>query len=190
MKTVQVKDKISTGFSARLNFKQTRNHSPHLIGGTLVLLLCLLASSITAQTNKDMTGVWMTPSPVIYVVEHTVQHPHGKEVEHDFLEILERSATMKWTLTQRPDGLIVGTNDWIAYDEKGTKQMEGREGLLGFVDGKAGLLSEAADDKKESAQINFKFKRIGKNKIQGFGYSTSSNKLIALRFELIRSHNK
>ncbi|TNE47010.1 MAG: hypothetical protein EP344_19870 [Bacteroidetes bacterium] len=150
----------------------------------LIFFLC--TQPAFAQGNKNLTGTWVTEKPVTYLVEFTEEHPQGEIVANNGIQILERSAILEWTLEQRPDGLITGVNNWAAFDESGTKVFEGQEALLGFFDGQAGMLSEPADEAKQTAQINFEFKIKGQNKIQGFAYNVGSVKLLAMRFELVR----
>ncbi len=150
----------------------------------LIFFLCIQPAS--AQGNKRLSGTWVTVKPVTYLVEFTEAHPQGKVVASNGIQILERTATMEWTLEQRPDGLVTGTINWAAFDQSGNKVFEGKEALLGFFDGQSGMLSEPADEANQSAQVNFEFKFKGQNKIQGFAYSVGDVKLLAMRFELVR----
>lgn len=162
----------------------------HVLSSVLSLAFALIfflgTQSAFAQRNKDLTGTWVTEKPVVYLVEHTEEHPEGAAVANDGIRILERSATLEWTLKQRPDGLVTGTNTWAAFNESGNKVFEGTESLLGFFDGQDGMLSEPADEANQTAQINFEFEIKGQNKIEGFAYNTGSIKLLAMRFELVR----
>ncbi|MEZ5038693.1 MAG: hypothetical protein R2828_02330 [Saprospiraceae bacterium] len=151
---------------------------------SVVFFLCIQPAY--AQGNKSLSGTWVTEKPVVYLVEHTEVHPQGETVANNGIQILERTATLEWTLEQRPDGLVTGVNNWAVFDESGTKVFEGQEALLGFFDGKAGMLSEPADEANQTAQINFKFELKGQNKIQGYAYNVGSVKLLAMRFELVR----
>jgi hypothetical protein len=65
------------------------------------------------------------------LVEHTPEHPHGTLVPHKGMHLLERLISLEWTLIQQHDGLIYGTNNWISYDEKGKKALEGSEPFFG-----------------------------------------------------------
>jgi hypothetical protein len=150
----------------------------------LVFFFCAQAAS--AQGNKSLTGTWVTEKPVTYLVEFTEEHPQGEAVANNGIQILERTATLEWTLEQRPDGLVTGTNNWAAFDASGNQVFEGQEVLLGFFDGQTGMLSEPADEASQTAQINFEFELKGQNKIQGFAYSIGSPKVMAMRFELVR----
>lgn len=157
-----------------------------LVQCSLLLLLFTGVQTALAQGNQNLTGTWVTEAPVPYLVEYTEQHPQGETVEHESIQLLERSAMLEWTLEQRPDGLIVGTNNWSAHDENGAKVFEGTEALLGFFDGQSGMVSEPAGENKQTAQINFQFKRLGQNRIKGYAYSIGSPKLLAMSFELVR----
>lgn len=149
-----------------------------------IFFLCIQPAY--AQGNKSLSGTWVTKKPVTYLVEFTKEHPQGETVANNGIQILERTATLEWTLDQRPDGLVTGVNKWAAFDESGTKVFEGQEALLGFFDGKEGMLSEPADEANQTAQINFEFELKGQNKIKGYAYNVGSVKLLAMRFELVR----
>lgn len=157
-----------------------------VLSGASVLVFLLCTQSVSAQGNRSLTGTWVTETPVTYLVESTTAHPQGEVVANNGIQILERSASMEWTLNQRADGLVTGANKWAAFDESGNQVFEGEEALLGFFDGQAGMLSEPADEVNQTGQLNFEFKLIGRNKIQGFAYSIGNAKLIAMRFELVR----
>ena len=153
---------------------------------TFALFFFLFMQSAFAQQNKDLTGTWVTEGPVTYLVEYTDTHPQGETVANNGFQVLERSATLQWTLEQRPDGLITGTNSWAAYDAAGNQLFDGQEGLLGVFDGQAGMLSEPADEVNQTAQINFEFQIRGRDKIEGYAYSIGGPKVMAMRFELVR----
>lgn len=157
-----------------------------VLSGAYVLVFLLCAQSASAQGNRNLSGTWVTEAPVTYLVESTAEHPQGETVANNGIQILERAANLEWNLVQRPDGLVTGTNNWAAFDKSGNKVFEGREALLGFFDGQAGMLSEPADEANQTAQINFEFKLKGQNKIEGFAYNVGSVKLLAMRFELVR----
>ncbi len=151
------------------------------------LVTALVFHVFSAQAAEDgLTGTWRTEAPVSYLVEHTPEHPQGTPTPHEGMQILERSASLEWTLTQRPDGLITGTNNWIAYDEKGSKVFEGSEPLLGAYDGERGVLTEPSDESAKTAQIVFEITREGADKIRGIGYSVAGPKLLAMHFVLVR----
>ena len=162
------------------------NISSSVLSVAYLLIFFLCTQSAFAQGNKSLTGTWVTEKPVTYLVEYTEEHPQGETVANNGIQILERAATLEWTLEQRPDGLVIGTNDWSAFDASGNKVFEGMEALLGSFDGQTGMLSEPADEANKTAQINFEFKLKGQNKIQGFAYSIGGPKLLAMRFELVR----
>ena len=140
----------------------------------------------TSADQQDLSGIWVTESPVPYIVEHTPEHPHGKSVPHESLKILERSASMEWSLTQREDGLISGTNRWVAYGEDGQQVYEGIEPMVGVFDGQRAVLIEPPDEEAKTAQINFEATFEGPDRISGIGYSVGPPKLIAIRFAMVR----
>ena len=143
--------------------------------------------AFSAHAGEDsLTGTWRTEAPVTYLVEFTTEHPHGKLVPHEGVQILERSASLEWVLTQRPDGYIIGTNHWTAYDEKGKKVLEASEPLLGTYDGQRWMLIEPPDEKAKTAQIVFEVTREGPDKVRGIGYSVNGPKLLAMHFTLVR----
>ncbi|MCB9053605.1 MAG: hypothetical protein H6556_29755 [Lewinellaceae bacterium] len=158
----------------------------YVLSSVLSVVFFLCIQPAYAQGNKSLSGTWVTEKPVVYLVEYTEVHPQGETIANNGIQILERTATLEWTLEQRPDGLITGVNNWAAFDESGTKVFEGQEALLGFFDGQAGMLSEPADEADQTAQINFEFELKGQNKIKGFAYNVGSVKLLAMRFELVR----
>jgi hypothetical protein len=153
-------------------------------------LLIAAASTVlvvSAQTaGKSLTGTWRTEAPAHYLVEQTPEHPHGEPVPHEGMEIVARSASLEWTLTERPHGLITGTNQWVAYDEDGKKVFEGSEPLLGARDGDSSVLTEPHDEGGKTARIVFQITRESKNRIRGLAYSVSGPKLLAMRFVLVR----
>ena len=155
----------------------------------VVFLMVLVAHTALANDGqKDLNGTWQTESPVPYIVEHTSNHPHGKPVPHESLNVLERSASMEWSLVQRSDGLISGVNRWVAYDERGKKVYEGAEALMGVYDGQRVVLMEAPDDVAGTAQIKFEAAFDGPDRIIGIGYSVGASKLLAMRYVLVRKH--
>ena len=143
-------------------------------------------SAVSVADQGDLSGIWQTESPVPYIVEHTAAHPQGEPVPHESLKILERSASLEWTLVQRGDGLITGTNRWIAYDETGRQVFEGTEPLLGVYDGQRAVLIEAPDEEAQTAQINFEVTFDGPDRLSGIGYSVGAPKLLVMRFVLKR----
>ncbi len=163
---------------------------------TIGMSLLFFALTLSAQKGihnadattdkKDLSGTWYTEAPVPYLVEYTPEHPQGKSISHSDIQLLERSATLKWTLTQRPDGLIVGTNDWIVYDEKGNKVFEGSEPLLGVYSSERTVLCEPEDKNAKTAQIIFEIKLVSQEKIQGIAYSVGGPKLMVMNFVLVR----
>lgn len=153
----------------------------------LALLGASLASSAFAQVGTEsMSGVWRTTKPVHYLVENTVEDHKGAKLEHDKLNIVARSATMEWELTEYPHGLITGINHWIAYDSDGEHAFKSSEALLGAHDGSRVVLSEDHHGVDESARMVFEFERAGEHTIHGIGYSVSGSKMVAMRFVLTR----
>lgn len=151
----------------------------------LVMILALYA--VSAHAAEDgLSGTWATDGPVAYLVEHTPEHPQGKPVPHQGVQIVERSASLEWTLMQRPDGLITGTNDWIAFDENGKQVFEGIEPLLGAFDGRRGVLTEPSDDSVGTARIVFEISSEGRDRIRAIGYSVTGPKMLAMHFVLTR----
>jgi|GEM_PF-3832221 len=153
----------------------------------LALLGASLASSAFAQDGTEsMTGVWHTSKPVHYLVENTVEDHQGAKIEHEKLNIVARSATMEWELTEYPHGLITGVNHWIAYNSDGDHAFKSSEALLGAHDGNRVILSEQHNGVEESARMVFEFERAGEDTIHGIGYSVSGPRMVAMRFVLTR----
>lgn len=189
-----MKNKIlPTTSTARVQLKRKRL----ILRFTFGMLFLFYALSISSQKNtinsntsadwKDLTGIWYTEVPVPYLVEYTTEHPNGKSVSHKDIVLLERSATIQWDLTQRPDGLIIGTNHWIAYDQTGEKIYEGNEPLLGVYDGsRRAVLNEPVDKSSNTTQVTFEVTFKTQNKINVIGYGVGGHKILAIRFELVR----
>ncbi len=147
----------------------------------LVFLLAIV--SCNSKGPADISGTWETEAPVPYIVEHTTKTPQGSPVPHKSIQLLERSATIKWTLIQRPDGLVVGTNEWVAYDENDLEVFRGSEPLVGTYDGKQLILVESDED---GPQLKFELTSTGTDRFSGVGHGIGVNQLSAIRFELVR----
>lgn len=129
----------------RVFFSTPRNNfrSLKVAFGMLFFFFALSASAQGSSKKEDtekgesLTETWVTEAPIPYLVEFTDVHPQGQEIPHEHLQILERLATMEWVREQRPYGLVVCTNNWIAHDEAGNAVFEGVKGLLVFFDGRS-----------------------------------------------------
>lgn len=153
----------------------------------LVLTTLAVSRGVSAQSQAaDLTGTWHSEGQIPYLVESTETHPQGVPVEHEQLEILSRSATLQWELTELPNGLVKGTNHWIAYGEGGVQAFDGFEGLLGAVDGDHVILSEPEDEANATGRLVFDLYRDGNDRLHGIGYSATPPKLVAMRVVLVR----
>ena len=154
-------------------------------------LMCLVAviiifTTVFSNAQTDLSGTWITENPAPYLVEYSDLHPQGEKVPHPQISILERSATMVWDLEQRKDGLISGTNKWVASDMNGEKLFEGSEPLLGVVMADQVKLSEPADESIGTAQLIFDVVIQNENLLSGVAYSVGGEKLVAMKFRLVR----
>ncbi|MDB2577350.1 hypothetical protein N9Z54_09170 [Planctomycetota bacterium] len=107
-------------------------------------------------------------------------------MEHDQLELLERTASVKWLLNERPNGLVTGTNEWVAFGPDGETLFSGTEPLLGVHDLERLVLEEAADEKTDTPQMVFHCAFDGPDRIRVIGYELGTNDLVAFRFVLLR----
>jgi len=153
----------------------------------ITLAVLFLGTSISFADQNDLTGVWRTTSPVPYLVEHSLDRPEGKTVEHEGYEILERFATIEWTLKERPGNLIMGTNRWVAYDEKGKKVFQGSEPLIGARDGERIKMVEEADNTARNPRLIFSCLVDGPDRIRCLGHGEGADKMMAISMTLVRS---
>lgn len=149
----------------------------------VALTLLMTIAACGPKASVDISGTWVTETPVPYIVESTLQAPHGAPVPHEGVQILERSMTLKWTLVQRHDGLITGTNSWTSHDETGEEVSRGNEPLLGTYDGEQLILVESGT---EGPQIRFEVTPNGGASLQGVGHGMGASHLVAMQFVLTR----
>ncbi len=154
------------------------------IKNSVISVLLLLITACGTLKPADVSGTWETEGAIPYIVEHTTERPHGQPVEHESVQLLERSATLKWALKQRADGLVTGMNHWISHDESGAV-FSGTEPLLGTFDGNQLVLVETNED---GPQVRFELTPVGKDRLHGVGHGSGSDQLIAMKFELFRKH--
>ena len=58
----------------------------------LVLSGLLGCAGISVESvPENVTGTWKTRSPAPYIIEHSVHKPQGSAVDHDHIELLERT---------------------------------------------------------------------------------------------------
>jgi len=158
------------------------------------LLLFPLAALVTpgcvspAHTAgpESVSGTWKTAAPAAYIIEHSVHKPQGTSVEHDHIELLERSASVEWLLDERPDGLVTGTTHWVAYGPDGSRLFEGTEPLLGVRDLGRLVIEEAADEVTHTPQMVFHCAFDGPDRIRVIGHEVGTKDLMAMRFVLLR----
>lgn len=167
---------------------KTTNRKNHKIiksvktGSAFIIVHCLTACGATGPI--DLSGDWETQSPVPYITEFTPEKHHGKPIAHEDARLLERSASLSWSLVQRPDGLVTGTNSWEVHDENGQVVFSDTEPMLGTWDGKRLVLVEPED---EGPQLRFELTLDGANRLVGVAHGIGSNRLLAMRLELIRT---
>ncbi|MDB4559421.1 hypothetical protein N9293_00835 [Planctomycetota bacterium] len=162
-------------------------HLPALLLSTCTALLTLgCASSPRNAGPLSVSGTWKTETPASYIIEHSERRPQGTSVEHDQLELLERTASVKWLLNERPNGLVTGTNEWVAFGPDGETLFSGTEPLLGVHDLERLVLEEAADEKTDTPQMVFHCAFDGPDRIRVIGYELGTNDLVAFRFVLLR----
>ena len=153
------------------------------IRNSVSLIFLIFIAACSSNGPVDISGTWETETPVPYIVETTIQAPQGRPIPHEHIQLIERSATLKWTLVQRRDGLIIGTNSWVSHDENGQEVFRGTEPLLGTYDGRRLILVEPGD---EGPQLRFELIPVGSERLHGVGHGIGANQLIAMRFVLIR----
>ena len=159
-----------------------------------VLLLLVSTASMTlgcASLSRtagpdSVSGTWKTVAPASYIIEHAEHKPQGKPVEHDHIELLERTASIEWQLEERSDGLITGTTHWVAYGPDGKELFRGTEPLLGVRDFERLVIEEAADDTTHTPQMVFHCAFNGPDQIRVIGYEVGAKDLMAMRFVLHR----
>lgn len=162
---------------------------PSTIRKSLIIVIptvLILGASVSFAEPIDLTGVWRTTSPVPYLVEHSLDRPEGITVKHEGYEILERSASIEWTLKERPGNLIMGTNRWVAYDDTGEKVFQGSEPLIGARDGERIELLEEADKAARTPRLIFSCLVAGQNKIRCLGHGEGADKMMAISMTLVR----
>ena len=151
-------------------------------GSALIVILGLAACGDTGPI--DLSGAWETQFPAPYISEHTPEKHHGRSVAHEHARLLRRSASLSWSLVQHPDGLVTGTNNWVAHDESGQVVFSDIEPMLGTWDGKLLVLVEPEDD---GPQLRFELRPDGPDRLVGVAHGIGSNRLLAMRLELIRT---
>ena len=153
----------------------------------LVLTGLLGCAGISVESvPENVTGTWKTQSPAPYIIEHSVHKPQGSAVDHDHIELLERTVSVEWTLEERPDGLVVGTNRWVSFGPDGTEVGRATEPLLGVRDRDRLILEEPADEATGTPQLVFDCTFDGPNQIRVIGYEVGSKELMAMRLVLRR----
>ncbi len=135
---------------------------------------------------ESVSGTWKSESPAAYIIEHSVHKPQGTSVEHDHIELLERTASIEWQLDERPDGLVTGTTHWVAYGPDGKELFRGTEPLLGVHDFARLVIEEAADEATHTPQMVFHCAFDGPDRIRVIGYEVGAKDLMAMRFVLHR----
>ena len=154
---------------------------------SLPFALALGCASLSNATGPEsVSGTWRTEAPAAYIIEHSVHKPQGDPVEHDHIELRERSASIEWHLDERSDGLVTGTTNWIAYGPDGEKLFEGTEPLLGARDLGRLVIEEAVDDETNTPQMVFHCAFDGPDQIRVIGHEVGTKDLIAMRFVLRR----
>jgi len=151
---------------------------------TSLILGC--ASWHHTQGPESISGTWKTEAPAPYIVEHSVHRPQGTAVEHDHIELLERTVSIEWQLDERPDGLVTGTTHWVAYGPDDNELYRGSEPLLGVRDYARLVIEEAADDETHTPQMVFHCVFDGPDQIRVIGYEVGAKDLMAMRFALHR----
>ena len=136
--------------------------------------------------HESVSGTWKTESPAAYIIEHSVHKPQGTSVEHDHIELLERTASIEWQLDERPHGLVTGTTHWVAYGPDGKELFRGTEPLLGVHDFARLVVEEAADEATHTPQMVFHCAFDGPDRIRVIGYEVGAKDLMAMRFVLHR----
>ncbi|MEE3330835.1 MAG: hypothetical protein VX246_08185 [Myxococcota bacterium] len=159
--------------------------APLLLVSTASMTLGCAPLSRTAVPDS-VSGTWKTAAPASYIIEHAEHKPQGKSVEHDHIELLERTASIEWQLEERPDGLITGTTHWVAYGPDGKELFRGTEPLLGVRDFERLVIEEAADDMTHTPQMVFHCAFNGPDRIRVIGYEVGAKDLMAMRFVLHR----
>lgn len=144
------------------------------------------ASFPAPQGPESVSGTWRSRGTAPYIVEHTLDRPHGRALDHPHVELLERSASFEWELHERPDGLVIGTSRWISYGPDGKELFRGVEPLLGVHDGERLILEEPADDATKTPQLVFDCVFDGPDRIRAMGYEVGSKDLMAVRVVLHR----
>jgi len=121
-----------------------------------------------------------------YIIEHSVEKPHGKNVEHDHIELLERTVDVEWRLEERPDGLVTGTNHWVSFGPNGEEVGRAIEPLLGVRDRGRLVMEEPADEAANTPQLVFHATFDGPDQLRVIGYEVGSKDLMAMRLLLRR----
>ena len=137
-------------------------------------------------SDVSLTGVWRTAGPSAYLIVPSAKRPEGKKVNHDDLNLVQRHVKLEFHLTERPNGILVGKNNWTAYDADGKELFGDDEPLLGARNWDRAVLVESVDREFGTVQVVFELTADGPDKLVGLGYQTGSSELIALRFELTR----
>lgn len=153
------------------------------IRDSVALIFLLSIAACSSSGPADISGTWETETAVPYIIESTLQAPQGRPIPHEGVQFLERSAILKWTLVQRPDGSITGTNNWVSHDESGQAVLRGSEPLLGTYDGRQIILVETGD---KGPQVRFELTPAGADRLHGVGHGIGPDPLFAIRFELVR----
>ena len=153
----------------------------------LIVLVFSGCATIERGGGTHLTGTWRTETPVPYVIEPTVGLPHGLPLAHEALRLVERHVQLEFELVERSDGIVLGTNRWVVYDENLVEVHRGEEPVLGAHQGPRIVLVESADEVAETAQIVFELSRTGGNRLGVIGYNVGSDRLIAIRAELVRA---
>ena len=158
------------------------------LASVLLTGLTLACASLQpADGPTSVSGTWKTESPTPYIIEHSVDKPHGKNVEHDQIELLERTVDIEWRLEERPDGLVTGTNHWVSFGPDGEEVGRAIEPLLGVRDRGRLIMEEPADEAANTPQLVFHCTFDGPDQIRVIGYEVGSKDLMAMRLLLRRS---
>ena len=158
---------------------------------SLLLVSTLSMTSSCAYLSRtagpaNVTGTWKTTAPAPYIIEHLPHKPQGKAVEHDHIELLERTVNIEWQLVERPDGLITGTTHWTSYGPDGKELFSGTEPLLGVHDFERLIIEEAADDAAQTPQLVFQCVFDGPDRVRVIGHEVGTKDLMVMRFVLQR----
>lgn len=143
-------------------------------------LFILCGCSSKEETLTDVTGTWQTPSKVPYIIEYTPERPEGESITLNGTQFLERKVTIKWKLTQKANGLVTGSNEWVVYSENGTLIDKGTESVVGVVNGNKVALIEGK--KTDAPQVHFDCIANGQKKLSCFGFDVGGNRPFAIHF--------